>query len=294
MRNPLRSALAFSALSAALLAGGFVHAADQPAGSGYQAAIASPIRTDDDRKTDAKRKPAEFLAFAEVRPGMKALDVASGGGSTASLLTAAVGPKGEVWAQNAKPNPKLQERVGGSTLPNLHAVVADYNDPVPKGTPPLDLITINMSYHDIANTPTDRAAMNKRLYEALKPGGLLVIIDNAAKKGAGLTAPRPCTASTKTPWSRKSPRPASSSMRAATTCTWRRIRASSLSSRWRRRTTSLLCGSRNSQPVVPGIARPDFPRRREPKSACVTLARTNSDPRLRGDDVRAYESGRLP
>jgi predicted methyltransferase len=188
MRNPLRSALAFSTLSAALLAGGFVHAADQPAGPGYQAAIASPIRTDDDRKTDAKRKPAEFLAFAEVRPGMKALDIASGGGSTASLLTAAVGPKGEVWAQNAKPNPKLQERVGGSTLPNLHAVVADFNDPVPKGTPPLDLITINMSYHDIANTPTDRAAMNKRLYEALKPGGLLVIVDNAAKKGAGLTA----------------------------------------------------------------------------------------------------------
>ena len=122
------------------------------------------------------------------RPGLKALDIASGGGATASLLTAAVGPKGEVWAQNAKPNPKLQERVGGSTLPNLHAVVADFNDPVPKGTPPLDLITINMSYHDIANTPTDRAAMNKRLYEALKPGGLLVVIDNAAKKGAGLTA----------------------------------------------------------------------------------------------------------
>jgi predicted methyltransferase len=93
-----------------------------------------------------------------------------------------------VWAQNAKPNPKLQERVGVSTLPNLHAVVADFNDPVPKGTPPLDLITINMSYHDIANTPADRAAMNKRLYEALKPGGVLVIVDNAAKKGSGLSS----------------------------------------------------------------------------------------------------------
>jgi predicted methyltransferase len=191
MRTALRSALAFSAISAistALLAGYPAQAADQPAASSYQAAIASPIRTDDDRKTDAKRKPAEFLAFAQVKPGMKALDVSAGAGATASLLTAAVGPKGEVWAQNAKPNPKLQERVGVSTLPNLHAVVADFNDPVPKGTPPLDLITINMSYHDIANTPSDRAAMNKRLYEALKPGGLLVIVDNAAKKGSGLSA----------------------------------------------------------------------------------------------------------
>jgi predicted methyltransferase len=188
MRTALRFALLFSATLATCSVATSAAAADQPAASGYQAAIASPIRTDDDRKGDAKRKPAEFLAFTQVKPGMKALDIASGGGSTASLLTAAVGQKGEVWAQNAKPNPKLQERVGGSTLPNLHAVVADFNDPVPKSTPPLDLITINMSYHDIANTPADRAAMNKRLYDALKPGGVLVIIDNAAKKGAGLSA----------------------------------------------------------------------------------------------------------
>jgi predicted methyltransferase len=189
MRTPLRFALLFSAaLAAAPVATSAAVAADQPAGAGYQAAIASPIRTIEDRKADAKRKPAEFLAFAQVKPGMKALDVSSGGGATAALLTAAVGSKGEVWAQNAKPNGKLQERVGGATLPNLHAVVADFNDPVPKGTPALDLITINMSYHDIANTPADRAAMNKRLYEALKPGGMLVIIDNAAKKGSGLSA----------------------------------------------------------------------------------------------------------
>ncbi|MCS0588816.1 class I SAM-dependent methyltransferase [Massilia norwichensis] len=188
MRTSLRSALLFSASLLAVLPGVSAIAADQPAGGSYQAAIASPIRTDDDRKADAKRKPAEFLAFAGVKPGMKALDIAAGGGATAALLTAAVGQKGEVWAQNAKPNPKLQERVGNATLPNLHAIVADFNDPVPKGTPPLDLVTINMSYHDIANTPADRAAMNKRLYEALKPGGVLVIVDNAARKGAGLSA----------------------------------------------------------------------------------------------------------
>jgi predicted methyltransferase len=30
--------------------------------------------------------------------------------------------------------------------------------------------------------------MDKRLYEALKPGGVLVLVDNSAKKGSGLTA----------------------------------------------------------------------------------------------------------
>ena len=59
---------------------------------------------------------------------------------------------------------------------------------VPAGVPPLDLIVINMSYHDIVNTPADRVAMNKALFDALKPGGKLVVIDNAAKAGAGTTA----------------------------------------------------------------------------------------------------------
>jgi predicted methyltransferase len=154
----------------------------------YQAAIASPARTDADRQDDAKRKPAQFLAFAKVRPGIKALDLASGAGSTAALLALAVAPGGEVWAQTSKPSSRLNERVAGGALPNLHPLVAPIDNPIPPDLPPLDLITINMSYHDIVNTPADRAAMNKRLYQALKPGGYLVVIDNAAKRGSGLSA----------------------------------------------------------------------------------------------------------
>jgi len=190
MPTSLRVAPAFAslvaALSVSLLAGTVqAHAAGQAqTAQEWQAAIASPLRTDDDRKADAKRKPAEFLSFAQVKPGMKVLDISAGGGSTAALLAAAVGSKGEVWAQNAKQNAKLDAR----QVPNLHPLVAGFDNPVPPGAPALDLITINMSYHDIVNTPADREAMNKRLYAALKPGGKLVIIDNAAKKGSGLSA----------------------------------------------------------------------------------------------------------
>jgi len=176
------------ALGAALVACATPNAA--PDASGWQAAVTSPLRSDDDRKADAKRKPAEFLNFAKVAPGQKVFDVSTGGGATAALLAAAVGPTGAVWAQNAKPNPKLDARLGASAPANLHAVVADFADPIPKDTPPLDLIVINLNYHDIVNTPTDRAAMNKRFYDALKPGGHLVIIDNAAKAGSGLSATR--------------------------------------------------------------------------------------------------------
>jgi predicted methyltransferase len=174
------------ALSAAGLLGPAFAAPD--AAAQYRAAIANPARTDDDRNSDAKRKPAEFLEFAKVRPGMKVLDVAAGGGTTSTLLAAAVGSSGEVWAQTAKASPKLEQRLAARPMPNLHPALAPYDNPVPAGTPALDLVTINMSYHDIVNTPTDRAKMNKRLYDALKPGGYVVIVDNAAKDGSGLSA----------------------------------------------------------------------------------------------------------
>lgn len=163
-------------------------AAAPQAHSQYDKAINSPARLDDDRKSDAKRKPAEFLAFAQVKPGMKVLDLAAGGGTTSALLAAAVTPGGEVWAQTGKPSTKVEERINSGKVPNLHALVAPIDNPIQKGMPALDLVTINMSYHDVVNSPADRAAMNKRIYDALKPGGHYVVIDNAAKAGSGLSA----------------------------------------------------------------------------------------------------------
>lgn len=189
MQKQHRLARAVLALAACGLLGQAIAAQPNPtSASQYQAAIASPARTDDDRKSDAKRKPAEFLAFAKVRPGMKVLDLAAGGGTTAALLAAAVAPGGQVWAQTSKPSPKIEERVASGKVPNLHALVAPIENPIQPGLPAFDLITINMSYHDVVNAPVDRAALNKRLYDALKPGGYLVVIDNAAKPGSGLSA----------------------------------------------------------------------------------------------------------
>ena len=181
-------ALALSSLASAPVASfaAQASAAVPSAAPSYTAAIDSSLRSDADRNSDAKRKPAEFLAFAQVKPGMKALDVSSAGGGTAALIALAVGPAGEVWAQNAKPSENLTKRLAAAPQANLHPVVASFEHPVPAGMPPLDLITINLNYHDIVNTPTDRAAMNRALFAALKPGGYLVIVDNAARAGSGL------------------------------------------------------------------------------------------------------------
>lgn len=153
----------------------------------YQQVAASPIRTDDDRQADAARKPAEFLQFANVHPGMLVLDVATGRGYTTQLLALAVGNNGTVWAQADKTRPELVKRLADHPQPNIHPVVRSYEDPVPDDAPKLDLITIILNYHDIAYMPVDRVKLNQHLFSALKQGGHLVIIDHSAKKGEGVT-----------------------------------------------------------------------------------------------------------
>jgi predicted methyltransferase len=63
--------------------------------------LASPTRSAADRATDARRKPAQLLAFIGIRPGMVALDLSAGGGYTTELLARAIGPTGQVVGQSA-------------------------------------------------------------------------------------------------------------------------------------------------------------------------------------------------
>ena len=44
--------------------------------------VASPDRSEADRKNDIRRKPAQMLAFIGVAPGMVAVDLSTGGGYT--------------------------------------------------------------------------------------------------------------------------------------------------------------------------------------------------------------------
>jgi predicted methyltransferase len=185
-RNVADCAVALGFASA--LAGCATTPAEDPraAAERYAAVIASPLRTDADRRTDAARRPAEFLPFTQVGPGMQVLDVATGGGYTSQLLAIAVGPSGSVWAQAQQPGAAITKRLADHPQANLILVARPFEDPVPDQAPKLDLITIVLNYHDISYLPVDRAKMNQRLYAALKPGGRLVIVDHAARAGTGV------------------------------------------------------------------------------------------------------------
>lgn len=190
-------ALAFPYVSRALaltmlvvLAGCATKAAQPTPEQRAQAAIADPIRTDQDRRMDASRNPAEFLPFTGVEPGMMVLDVSAGAGYTSQLLALSVGPGGKLFAQRPAPGDALTKRLAAHPQANFVPVYRPFEDPFPPDAPKLDLITLVNNYHDIVYQPIDRAKMNQRLYAALKPGGRFVIVDHSAKPGTGISVAR--------------------------------------------------------------------------------------------------------
>jgi len=186
------------------------------------AIVASPDRSAADRANDVRRHPVDMLMFIGARPGSTALDVSTGGGYTTELLARVIGPTGMVWAQSRprdpnKPVPRPAAPEGGTvaapatTVPRTTAqVLADrsaamtaagvaaapiayvaqaFDDPVP---PPvahggLDLVTLMFNYHDLGYMGVDRAAMNRAIFEGLKPGGHYVIADHAGRPGTGIS-----------------------------------------------------------------------------------------------------------
>ena len=161
--------------------------ADKTAAARYQSVIENPIRTEQDRRMDASRHPAEFLAFAQVKPGMQVLDVSAGAGYTSQLLALAVAPSGKVWAQSSNPGATLRKRLEDHPQADLIVAARPFEDPVPEQAPKLDLITLVLNYHDISYLPVDRAKMNAVLFAALKPGGHFVVIDHSGRSGTGIS-----------------------------------------------------------------------------------------------------------
>ena len=194
MRNPLASLLGAASLIALLLtACSTIEKIPGTPSPGANAIVAAPDRSDEDRKTDERRKPATLLTFAGVKPGMAILDIGAGGGYTTELLARAAGPSGKVWGHNSQQmidrfvKTAFDDRAKGLQGVKIYKHVAEFDDPVPPDAPPLDMVTIILIYHDTAYLPVDRAKMLFRLHTALKPGGVVIVTDHSAKEGEGIS-----------------------------------------------------------------------------------------------------------
>ena len=155
--------------------------------------VHSPERSDSDRVTDQRRKPERLLAFYGVRPGMRVLDVSAGAGYNTELLARAVAPKGTVYAQNSSyflqnfVKGRFDERMKKPVMANVVHAVREFEDPAPPEARDLDLVTFNFNYHDTVWLGTDRAKMNRALFQALKAGGTYIVADHSGRAGTGVT-----------------------------------------------------------------------------------------------------------
>jgi predicted methyltransferase len=184
-RRPLRALACFAGLFGLLASGCVTTASIVERQASADSVIASAVRTDEDRRMDAARKPADFLNFTQVKSGMRVLDVSAGAGYTSQLLALAVGPTGTVFAQTPRPGPALTKRLADHPQANIVLITRPFDDPLPEDAPKLDLVTLVLNYHDITYLPVDRAKMNTRIFTALKPGGRYVLIDHSGRAGTG-------------------------------------------------------------------------------------------------------------
>lgn len=158
-----------------------VHAQD------YAAVLATADRSDADKQNDKRRDVLKLLEFIGPKTGWNVLDMGADAGYSTELLARVVGPNGKVWGQNDKPNEKYEARFkAAASVTNASALIQSYNDPA-AGLPPLDLITFLFAYHDTTYMEVDRAKMDKALFAALKPGGILILADHAARPEDGAT-----------------------------------------------------------------------------------------------------------
>ena len=190
----LRSAFACALTCAALsLASPHANGADE-----FDAALTHAGRPAADSARDAIDHPADMLRLAGIKPGMTVADVLAGDGYYSELLSYVVGPKGHVYLINnlAFDNwsqPALKDRMAGGRFANVTQQTVDLND-MKLAPASLDAILLVKVYHDMYWVDTnpkspwpkvDVNAVLNQLSRALKPGGVLLLIDHSAKAGHG-------------------------------------------------------------------------------------------------------------
>ena len=161
-----------------------------------QAALNDPSRPAAEKARDVDRKSGEIVALTGVKPGDNVADVFPGGGYYTRIFAKVVGPKGRVYGtvpgdlaeRNFHPSDLVKKLAAEPGYENVSLAV----DPLPTWAPSprLDLIFISQFYHDMHNPGMggpDIAAEDKGLFNALKPGGILFIIDHSAP-GTGVSA----------------------------------------------------------------------------------------------------------
>ena len=129
---------------------------------------------------DTWQRPQEVMDALGIKAGTAVADVGCGTGYFTFKLAERVGPQGEVYAEDIdeKEVVGIRRRAKLEVLTQVWPIVGVADDPrLPSAS--LDAILVVNSYHEWR----EYSKMLQHLSAALKPGGLLAIIDGVAEPG---------------------------------------------------------------------------------------------------------------
>src|SRR5262250_625598 len=143
--------------------------------------VAAGVSAQDETKArDAWQQPDRVMDALGIKPGSVVGDIGAGGGYFTFHLAQRVGPTGKVYSEDILEEEvkKIRQRAESEKLVQVEAILGTKDDPkLPEEK--LDVVLIVNAYHEMR----EQDAMLRALFRALKPGGLLAIIDAPAPAG---------------------------------------------------------------------------------------------------------------
>ncbi|MES2495369.1 MAG: methyltransferase [Pseudomonadota bacterium] len=154
-------------------------------------AIGDSQRSDANRARDAYRHPAETLAFFDVRPGQTVVEVYPGGGWYSEILAPMLKGNGSYIALvPEKGVPKFAERTAANKDWFGPVTIAPFNATAPSTIPvgSADRVLTFRNVHNLIMAGDAVAAKAfADYYAALKPGGILGVVDHRLPEDKGGT-----------------------------------------------------------------------------------------------------------
>lgn len=194
----LRKPIALSVMAlviAACTTGPKEQASKTPMPADYASFLADPGRPAADKSDDAARKPAEVLAFSQIRTGDTVLEMEAGRGWYSDLLSSAIGSTGKLIVQYppefAYGEAAYKARTDAGRLKNAAITVTAF-DKLQASDKSVDKVLWILGPHEIYYTPRnaqpgvlgDVQKTYAEIARVLKPGGTFIAMDHAANAGA--------------------------------------------------------------------------------------------------------------
>ena len=136
-----------------------------------------------DADFERQNRVADMLRLLNARPGSVIADVGAGDGMFTIPIARAVEPNGRAVAVDISESAlaKLRERAARQNAENVESILGATDDPhLTAGQ--FDAALIHNAYHEM----TEHEAMLRHIFDALKPGGRLLVVEPMHDSSKGL------------------------------------------------------------------------------------------------------------